>query len=57
MPADARGPVCTGCWAKFTDERWASATAAAPGQAAPAEPAVPAHRRQAGPAKGAGRAR
>ncbi|MFF7300593.1 hypothetical protein [Streptomyces sp. NPDC008265] len=30
---------------------------AAPGQTAPAEPAVPAHRRQAGPAKGAGRAR
>ncbi|MFG2623141.1 hypothetical protein ACGFXC_36580 [Streptomyces sp. NPDC048507] len=30
---------------------------AAPGQPAPAEAAVPAHRQQAGPAKGAGRSR
>ncbi|MFE9468747.1 hypothetical protein ACFYNW_34975 [Streptomyces virginiae] len=32
-------------------------TAAAPGQQAPTEAAVPAHRQQHGPAKGAGRAR
>ncbi|MGW4510218.1 hypothetical protein ACWENO_36840 [Streptomyces sp. NPDC004436] len=52
-------PVPDGPRASATAARSRSTTTptAAPGQAAPAEPAVPAHRRQAGPAKGAGRAR